>query len=73
MQQYQQGLMPQAPRQEGQLVKFYKSGIFGFSSAPGRLQRDQGDMARQGYRLIFAAYLGTNLFWRRIIVTIWTR
>lgn len=76
---YQQGLAPQqmqTPRQPvqqtQQLIKFYKSGIFGFSSAAGRMQRDSDRMQRDGWKLQHAAYLGTNFWLRRIIVAAWT-
>ena len=59
---YQQGLGPQqympqqvAPLpQEQQQIKFYKSGLFGLSSAPGRLERDASRMQQDGWRLQFA-------------------
>ncbi len=76
----QQGLRPQMysqqvsrPQQAQQSIKFYKSGIFGFSSAPGRMQRDVERMQREGWKLQHAAYLGTNFWWRRIVVATWTR
>jgi hypothetical protein len=76
---YQQGLAPQMPQQlpeaatQTQEVKFYKSGLFGFSSAPGKFQRDAASMMRSGWKLQFAAYLGANIFLRRVIVATWVR
>ena len=77
-QQPQQGYMPQqqaitqkpGPQQQ---LKFYKSGLFGFSSAPGRMQRDSYRMQQDGYQLQFAAYLGTNFWWQRTIVATWVK
>lgn len=86
MQQFQ-GYQPQQPQQayqnqnqqtpppqlvqSTQQVKFYKSGIFGFSSAAGRFQRDQGRMASQGWDVQHCAYLGTNFWLRRIICVVY--
>jgi len=85
-QSYQQGLVPQQYQQppqswqapapltaQNQQVKFYKSGFLGFSSAPGRFQRDATKMLAEGWKLQFAAYLGMNMFLRRIIVATWVR
>src|SRR5437870_4481040 len=75
---YQQGYVPQqAPQQQwqappqpaqsrpmmqSQQIKFYKSGLFGFSSAAGRFQRDTVPMQNSGWQLQYAAYLGANMF-----------
>lgn len=69
------GLQSEPPPvpQEQQQIKFYKSGLFGFSSAPGRMERDSHRMQSNGWRLQFAAYLGMNLFLRRMIVATWVR
>ena len=82
-QQYQQQQSYQQPQQQWQTpapqiaqpqqVKFYKSGLFGFSSAAGRFQRDALHMQKEGWRLQFTAYLGMNAFLRRIIVATWVR
>jgi hypothetical protein len=61
----------QTARQE-QTVKFYKSWWLIQSNA-GQLQRDIPAMARDGWQLQFIARLGSNLFLRRVIVTIWVR
>ncbi len=41
--------------QTQQIVKFYKSGLFLFASAAGRMQRDAAQMQSQGWRLQYAA------------------
>jgi hypothetical protein len=74
---YQQGLAPQMPMppqqvQGQQMVKFYKSGIFLFASAAGRLERDLPRMESQGWRLQYAMPLGVNIFLRRILIAIYT-
>lgn len=72
------------PQQSGQLqqpmlakpmqeLKFYKSGIFGFSSAAGKFQRDSKKMQSQGWRVAEMAFLGTNFFWQRIIAVVYER
>ncbi len=71
-QQMPQQSQPLAPQTQ-QIIKFYKSGIFLFASAAGRMQRDVEQMQAQGYRLQHVAMLGMNIFLRRIIVAIWVR
>jgi hypothetical protein len=73
--QYEQGLPAQSfqsqqPQQMQQVqeVKFYKSGIFGFSSAAGRFQGDCQRMTSQGWKLQYASFLGANFWLRRVIV-----
>jgi hypothetical protein len=82
MQQYPQGLISQSeppyqnpvPRlQQIQEVRFYKSGIFGFSSAAGRFERDQRMMATQGWRVKEMAFLGLNFWLRRIVAVVYER
>jgi hypothetical protein len=75
---YQQGLaaqIPMPPQQvqgQQQTVKFYKSAIFLFASAAGRLERDLPRMESQGWRLQYAMPLGINIFLRRIVIAIYT-
>jgi regulation of enolase protein 1 (concanavalin A-like superfamily) len=51
---------PQQPEQTQQTTKFYKSAIFGFSSASGRFQRDLPKMQKAGWRVTFYAFLVQN-------------
>jgi hypothetical protein len=62
---------PQSQQGIRQQVKFYKSGIFGLSSAAGRFERDQPRMAAQGWNVKHCAYLGTNFWLRRVIVVVY--
>lgn len=79
--QYEQGLPAQSfqsqqhPQafQQMQEVKFYKSGIFGFSSASGRFQKDCQSMIAAGWKLQYASFLGMNFWLRRIIVASYQR
>ena len=74
--QYEQGLPAQPvqsyqspqPFQQVQEVKFYKSGILGFSSAAGRFQNDCQQMIAAGWKLQYANFLGLNFWLRRVIV-----
>ena len=74
----QQGYGPQPlqsqqqPARPEQTVKFYKAWWLIQSNA-GQLQRDIPAMMADGWQLQFIARLGSNLFLRRVIVTIWTR
>jgi len=58
---------PLSPMQSQQELKFYKSAIFGFSSAAGKFERDARRMQSQGWRVASMAFLGTNFFWQRIV------
>ena len=80
MSQYEQGLAPQPLQsqqipsmQQAQEVKFYKSGIFGFSSAAGHFQRDYQRMASSGWKLQYASFLGMNVWLRRVIVATYVK
>lgn len=73
----QQGFTPPSgqpqPLREQQEVKFYKSGLFLFGSAPGRFQRDCYKMQSQGWRIAHVAFLGMNAFLQRVIVVVYER
>lgn len=75
--QYEQGLSAQSfqPQslQQVQEVKFYKSGIFGFSSAAGRFQGDCQRMTSAGWKLQYASFLGMNFWLRRVIVATYVK
>ena len=77
--QYEQGLPAQSFQpsqssfQQTQEVKFYKSGIFGFSSAVGRFQSDCQHMTEAGWKLQYASYLGLNFWLRRVIVATYVK
>lgn len=61
----------QAPQPQAKQVvtttKFYKSGLFGFSSAAGRFQRDLPKMEHAGWYPTAFAFLGTNFWLQRTI------
>ncbi|HVB26095.1 MAG TPA: hypothetical protein VNG51_29415 [Ktedonobacteraceae bacterium] len=59
--------------QQAQEVKFYKSGIFGFSSAAGRFQSDSQRMTADGWKLQYASFLGMNFWLRRVIVATYVK
>ncbi|BCL81422.1 hypothetical protein ccbrp13_38870 [Ktedonobacteria bacterium brp13] len=65
----QQAQQPQQPMLQPiqQQTKFYKSGLFGFSSAAGRFERDLHKMEKQGWKVGQYAFLGTNFWWQRCI------
>ena len=73
-QPYQQERAPlqPAPMPVRHTVKFYKSWWLIQSNA-GQLERDLHSMEREGWHLQSVTRLGSNLFLRRVIVTIWTR
>lgn len=78
--QYEQGLsaqpfqpQPFQQSQQVQEVKFYKSGIFGFSSAAGRFQSDCQRMTSAGWKLHYASFLGMNFWLRRVIVATYVK
>ena len=75
-QQAQQQLAPlpmSQPRQVTQELKFYKSGLFGFSSAPGRFQRDVPKMAQGNWRVGRITHLGRNLLGQQTICVIYEK
>ena len=78
--QYEQGLSAQSFQSQQsqqslqvQEVRFYKSGIFGFSSAAGRFQGDCQRMTSAGWKLQYASFLGMNFWLRRVIVATYVK
>ena len=65
--------MPQGQQRTMQEIKFYKSGLFGFSSAPGRFQRDVPRMAQGQWRVYRVAHLGRNLLGQQTICVIYEK
>ena len=64
---------PRPERQTEQEVKFYKSGLFGFSSAAGKFQHDYYRMQSQGWQVRQYRMLGINFFLQRIITVVYER
>ncbi|GCE17006.1 hypothetical protein [Dictyobacter kobayashii] len=81
MQQFPQGYQAQMPvqnapqpQQQAQEVKFYKSSIFLFASAAGKLERDYARMAGQGWKLLGTpSFVGVNFWLQRVICAVYVR
>lgn len=63
----------QQQAQPVQDIRFYKSSILLFASAPGKLERDVRKMTAQGWKLKTAQFVGVNFWLQRVIMAIYER
>lgn len=65
---------PLPPASQNQEVRFYKSGLFGFSSAIGQFERDwKRTMQPAGWRVTAFRQMGVTVSLRRVIVVVYER